>query len=54
MDEAERRLLAVGCPKVNLQVRAPNADAMRFYEPIGYRTDDVVSFGKRLIEDSPP
>jgi len=45
MSEAERHLLAIGCPKVNLQVRASNADAMQFYERIGFSADDVVSFG---------
>jgi ribosomal protein S18 acetylase RimI-like enzyme len=51
MDEAEARLLAYGCPKVNLQIRADNAAAIGFYEAIGYRVDEVVSMGKRLIED---
>lgn len=48
MHEAERRLVALGCPKVNLQVRAANEAAMGFYERIGYTVDDVVSYGKRL------
>ena len=51
MDEAEARLRALGCPKINLQVRADNAEAIGFYERIGYRRDDVVSFGKRLEHD---
>ena len=51
MDEAEARLRALGCPKINLQVRADNAEAIGFYERIGYRRDDVVSFGKRLERD---
>ena len=54
MQEAERRLLALGCPKINLQVRTKNAAARRFYERIGYATDDVVSLGRRIIEDGPP
>ena len=53
MREAERRLRDLGCPKVNLQVRTTNQAAMRFYERIGYTTDDVISFGRRLIEDAP-
>ena len=51
--EVEQRLASMGCPKINLQVRTNNADAIGFYERIGYRPDDVVSLGKRLIDDSP-
>lgn len=48
---AEQRLEAMGCPKLNLQVRATNESVLAFYDAIGYRTDDVVSLGKRLIPD---
>ena len=48
---AEVRLEALGCPKVNLQVRTGNAAAVGFYERIGYSLDDVVSMGRRLIAD---
>ncbi len=51
MREAERLLEAAGCPKVNLQIRTSNASVIAFYEAIGYRQDDVVSFGRRLIAD---
>ena len=51
MEEAERRLLAIGCPKINLQVRSSNATAIEFYRRLGYTQDDVVSMGKRLISD---
>jgi len=51
MREAEERLAAVGCPKINLQVRAGNADVLAFHEAIGYRVDEVVSLGKRLVDD---
>lgn len=51
MDEAERQLVGLGCPKLNLQVRATNTDAVEFYRLLGYRIDDVVSMGKRLIAD---
>ena len=49
--EAERRLLALGCPKINLQVRHSNARAMEFYRRLGFQVDEVASMGKRLIED---
>jgi ribosomal protein S18 acetylase RimI-like enzyme len=51
MAEAEARLLAVGCPKINLQVRATNTHVIAFYESLGFTVDDVVSLGKRLIPD---
>jgi ribosomal protein S18 acetylase RimI-like enzyme len=51
MVEAEKRLLAEGCPKINLQVRAGNTEAQEFYRRIGYGVDEVVSLGKRLISD---
>jgi ribosomal protein S18 acetylase RimI-like enzyme len=51
MSEVEHRLRAAGCPKVNLQIRADNADAVGFYRAIGYTSDDVISMGKRLEND---
>lgn len=51
MAEAERRLAAVGCPKINLQVRTDNLAALEFYRQIGYNTDAVVSLGKRLVQE---
>ena len=51
MNEAEARLREMGCPKINLQVRNSNADAVEFYRAIGYSMDEVVSMGKRLEQD---
>lgn len=51
MQEAEGRLLALGCPKVNIQVRSSNHEALGFYKGIGYLHDEAVSLGKRLIAD---
>ena len=51
MDAAETRLRALGCPKIILQVRTSNAQVIEFYNRIGYKTDDVVSMGKRLESD---
>ncbi len=53
MREVERRLLERGCPKLNLQVRAANPEALEFYRRLGYDQDEVVSLGRRLIEDAP-
>ena len=52
MAEVERRLTAVGCPKINLQVRTSNAAVIEFYRRIGFAQDDVIAFGKRLVDDS--
>lgn len=51
MNEAERLLQDFGCPKVSLQIREDNLEAIKFYECIGFSEDKVVSFGKRLIAD---
>lgn len=53
MAEAERLLALTGCPKINLQVRSTNAAVIAFYQSLGYAMDDVVSLGKRLVEDGP-
>jgi ribosomal protein S18 acetylase RimI-like enzyme len=51
MQQGEALLLARGCPKINLQVRASNAAVLAFYQSLGYQDDQVVSMGKRLIPD---
>ena len=51
MEEVERRLTALGCPKLNLQVRSDNQAVLAFYRSLGYQVDEVVSLGKRLIAD---
>ena len=51
MAEVEQRLAALGCPKVNLQIRRGNTEVLAFYARLGYAEDDVVSMGKRLIRD---
>jgi ribosomal protein S18 acetylase RimI-like enzyme len=49
MQHVEKELLARGCPKVNLQVRASNTEALAYYRHLGYVEDESVSLGKRLI-----
>ncbi len=51
MGEVERLLHSAGCPKINLQVRDTNAEALGFYSALGYTRDEVVSMGKRLEMD---
>ncbi len=53
MDAAEERLRALGCPKINLQVRTSNKEVIDFYKRLGYSIDDVVSMGKRLPPAGP-
>ena len=52
MAEAESLLRGVGCPKINLQIRLDNVEAIEFYESIGFGKDHVVSFGMRLNVDT--
>ena len=51
MAHLENKLVELGCPKINLQVRMGNTSALIFYDRIGYKEDRVVSLGKRLIKD---
>ena len=51
MQYIEERLTSMGCPKLNVQVRAGNQGVLEFYRKIGYTTDEAVSLGKRLIPD---
>lgn len=53
MQHIEQQLLALGCPKLNLQVRSSNTAVLDFYRHLGYAQDEVVSLGKRLIPDGP-
>lgn len=46
--EAEARLRALGCPKVNLQIHAANREVVAFYARVGYEVEDRVSMGKRM------
>ena len=51
MAEVEAQLLALGCPKVNVQVRSGNEPVAAFYDRIGYSPDGASGLGKRLIPD---
>ena len=45
---AERELKALGCIKINLQVRATNAAVVAFYERLGFAIEQHISMGKLL------
>ena len=51
LEFGETLLFEKGCPKLNLQIRTDNAEAIKFYKAVGYSEDAAVSFGKRFIED---
>ena len=52
MRRVEHDLAGMGCPKLNLQVRGTNREVVRFYESLGYVTEDRVSMGRRLEQES--
>jgi ribosomal protein S18 acetylase RimI-like enzyme len=45
---AERKLTARGCTKLNLQVRAGNDEAARFWARMGYGEEPIISMGRLL------
>lgn len=49
----EHTLQLMGCPKLNLQIRAGNAQVIAFYQALGYGQEELISMGKRLISDQP-
>ncbi len=51
VEVVEHRLRSMGCPKICLQIRLSNPGAISFYESIGYKNDQVVGLGKRLVRD---
>jgi ribosomal protein S18 acetylase RimI-like enzyme len=53
MQAAEDFLKALGCPKINLQVRANNSSVVDFYKALGYNPEDRVQMGKPLGDYKP-
>jgi ribosomal protein S18 acetylase RimI-like enzyme len=51
MRRVEAELATRGCPKINLQVRSTNRQAVSFYRHLGYQVEDRISMGKRLEPD---
>lgn len=52
MKVAEKHLINIGCPKINIMVRESNSKVINFYEAIGYEKQNIVTLGKRLIPDN--
>lgn len=48
MQAAEDALEALGCPKINLQIRANNRAVVDFYRALGYDIEERVQMGKPL------
>ena len=48
MAELETRLRALGCEKLNLQVRTKNSQVLALYQHLGYTVEERISLGKRL------
>ncbi len=44
----EAALRELGCPKINLQVLADNADVVEFYRKLGFKVEERISMGKVL------
>ncbi|MFZ4834835.1 GNAT family acetyltransferase [Rouxiella sp. Mn2063] len=51
MNRLEKKLIARGCPKIQLMIRAENDTVLSMYEKLDYEVQDVISMGKRLIVD---
>ena len=51
VQQLEKRLIARGCPKLQLLVRRDNLDVQSFYDELDYDEQDVICLGKRLIQD---
>ncbi|CNE07797.1 putative acetyltransferase [Yersinia nurmii] len=47
----EKKLIARGCPKINIMVRDDNDAVLGMYEKLDYEIQDSISLGKRLIVD---
>jgi len=51
MEAIEKKIRVMGCPKINLMIRKDNLGAVEFYKRIGYKMDETIQMGKRLVED---
>ena len=49
MREAETRLAALGCRKINLQVRSANRAVVDFYRGLGYDVEERISMSKLVL-----
>jgi len=40
-----------GCAKLNIMVRSSNHEMIEFYRRLGFKGDEIICLGKRLIKD---
>lgn len=52
--EAEARLRALGCVKINLQIRAANHAVASFYRGLGYDVEEHINMAKLVAVDGSP
>ena len=52
LEEAEAKLTALGCAKLELMVRKSNRRVIDTYRALGFREEEVSVLSKRLIEHS--
>ncbi len=48
MDEVQRRMVAIGCVKVNLLIEPENAGVQAYYERLGFGADPLIFMEKWL------
>lgn len=53
VDHLAAMLKQRGCPKLNILVRSSNQGVVEFYRRLGFKIDEILCVGKRLIEDGP-
>jgi ribosomal protein S18 acetylase RimI-like enzyme len=51
VETVEQLLIEMGCPKVQLMVRAENVEVHEFYASLGFEPFETWNTGKRLIAD---
>ena len=51
MDNVEKGLRKLGCPKINLQIREGNDKVSSYYEKLGFVKEKRINMGKRIEDD---
>lgn len=51
LSRLEKKLIARGCPQINILLDPENDMVTGLYERLGYQQQDMMSLTKRLIED---
>ena len=46
--QATHKLRAIGCTKINLQIRATNTQVLAFYESLGFKIEERLDMGMHL------